>query len=365
MSSLHESLVQQEMEESGEMDFIRDHVAAANAAAAGETPAPAPADTVESEEGTVEGAEEAATPAATSEEEGQAEGTEATPLTPEEEDTIYLELDDDTQALIDTKYGGDINKALAALSDGQSLIGRQGNELGALREEMRAFREQVQDDMRSAQPYPEFPDEFADGPEAAAQLRLVAEAAFDRRDPEMFQRAISQWEEADPVSAAMYRDLKEMQVMQIQAQEAPVQVDDGDTLEAGIQTIIAKHPQFQDESFKAAVAAELEKTPSLKAVLWGEVPGVSVKERVLILDEAAQRVAARTTSETVQQAKKRVAVRNSEEARAARVAAQSVRGGTARDEAPEAEARTVQMGESGRSLNIDRLNAMLSEEDRL
>jgi hypothetical protein len=31
----------------------------------------------------------------------------------------------------------------------------------------------------------------------------------------------------------------------------------------------------------------------------------------------------------------------------------------------EKEARTVPMGESGRVLNIDRLNAMLPEEDRL
>lgn len=88
-------------------------------------------------------------------------------------------------------------------------------------------------------------------------------------------------------------------------------------------------------------------------------------ERLLILEEAAQRVAARTTSETAERARKRVAIRNSEEARAARVAAQSVRGGTAREGEVEKEERKIPMGESGRSLNIDRLNAMLSPEDRI
>jgi hypothetical protein len=88
-------------------------------------------------------------------------------------------------------------------------------------------------------------------------------------------------------------------------------------------------------------------------------------ERVAVLEEAAQRVASRTTSETAQVARRRIAVRNSEEARAARVAAQSVRSATSREEAAEVEPRTVPMGESGRTLNIDRLNAMLPEEDRL
>jgi hypothetical protein len=74
---------------------------------------------------------------------------------------------------------------------------------------------------------------------------------------------------------------------------------------------------------------------------------------------------ARTTSETALQARKRIAVRTSEEARSARVAAQVARGTTAREETVEPEARTVPLGDSGRSLNIDRLNAMLPEEDRI
>jgi hypothetical protein len=92
---------------------------------------------------------------------------------------------------------------------------------------------------------------------------------------------------------------------------------------------------------------------------------VSVQERLAILDEAAQRVVSRQTAETAQQARRRVAIRVSEEARDARVAAQSVRGQQAREAAAEVEPRTVPLGESGRVLNLDRLNAMLSPEDRI
>src|SRR5512145_2953881 len=177
MSELHTSLVQQEMEESGEMDFIRQHVAAANAAAKGEAPAPAaPADTVEQEQ--VE--EEEQIP----EESGEEEVPAVAEIEPEAEsdDVLYLELDEDTQALLDSKYGGDLNAMLKAAREAQSLIGRQGNELGELRKEMEEWRAEMAQSLAAAQPYPEYPDEYADGQEAAVQLRRIAEEAFRRQD---------------------------------------------------------------------------------------------------------------------------------------------------------------------------------------
>jgi hypothetical protein len=344
------------MEENGEMEFIRQHVAAANAAASG---APAPeADTVESEatEEEVEEVEDS-----TEEEDSADGGTEAEV---EDDDTLYLELDEETEALLNDKYKGDLNAMLRAAREGQSVIGRQGNELGAVRAELEALRAEFAQGLQAAQPYPEWPDEFAETSEQAAALREIADQAFDRRDPKTFEKALQAWHDADPVSAALYRDLKEIQVGQLTAaQQAPVA--DEATLEDAIRPIFSDYPQFQDDSFQAEVAAELDKTPSLKAVLWGNVPGVSVEERATILREAAQRVVSRQTSETAQQARKRIAVRTSEEARAARVSAQVARGSTAREVGEEKEARTVPMGESGRVLNIDRLNAMLPEEDRL
>jgi hypothetical protein len=356
MSSLDEDFTMQEMEESGEMQFIRDHVAAAR----GEDPAPAPeADTVEEEEQTEEVEEEES-----EEEGGDAEQTDDS-SSDDEDDTIYLDLDEETQALLESKYGGDLNAMLRAAREGQSLIGRQGNELGAVRQELEQLRQQIQQGLVNAQPYPEWPDEYADERESVAQLRLIAETAFSRGDVQTFQRAIGSWDEVDPVSSSLYRDLKEMQIAQSMAQQqAPVQ-DDEATLQKGLEEIRTKFPQFDDDTFKKEVAAELDKTPSLKAVLWEGVPGVTPQERLNVLEEAAQRVASRRQAETAQRARQRVAVRASEEARAARIAAQSVRGGTARDETPEPEPRTVPLGETGRTLNLDRLNAMLDPDDRV
>lgn len=359
MSDLHVSLTQQEMEENGEMQFIRDHVAAAQAEDEGGAPAPVEeADTVEEQE------EEQS-----DEPEVVEEGTEPAEIDESvqdetTDDTVWLDLDEDTERLLNEKYSGDLNEMLRAAREGQSVIGRQGNELGAVRQELEALREQLTTGLQAAQPYAPWPDEFADTPEIAAGLRVIAEQAFDRRDPETFQRAIVAWEEADPLSAGMYRDLKEMQVRQIESQ-APAVEDPEATLAKMVDTVVSEFPQFQSDQFQAQVAQELEKTPSLKAVLWGQVPGVSVEERSTILREAAQRVVQRTTSETAQNARKRIAVRTSEEARQARVAAQVARGSTARETTDEPEARTVAMGETGRTLNIDRLNAMLPEGDRI
>jgi len=353
MSELEVSLTQQEMEANGELDFIRAHVAAAQGEG---TPTPAGAETVvEDEVDEVDDSEEEEIPADV--------GTEATAES--EDDVLYLDIDDATQQLIDSKYGGDLNKALSALRESQSVIGRQGNEMGALRTQLEQAMDQLRGDLLAAQPYADWPDEFDEPSAQAAQFRQIAEQAFDRRDPAVFGRAITAWEQADPVSAGLYRDLKEMQVRQIEAAaQAPV-VDDEATLEAEITAIVSEIPQFQVESFQSEVAAELDKTPSLKAVLWGQVPGVSVDERATILREAAQRVIARNTSETVTAARKRIAIRTSEEARQARVDAKVSRAASARDEEVETPKRTMPMGDTGRVLDIDRLNSMLSPEDRI
>jgi hypothetical protein len=352
MSDLHVDLVRQEMEENGELDFIRAHVAAA----AGETPAPAPADTAEAQIEEVEDSAEEEVPADVGIE------AEAEEVEEPEDGVIYLDLDPETQALLDEKYKGDLSAMLKAAREGQSLIGRQGSELGDLRKELADFRKQVELGLAAAQPYPEWPDEFDEGPEATSQLRNIAETAFDRGDMATFQRAVQAWFDNDDVSASLYVDLKQMQMAQA---APPVQQDDTVALKAGVESIRSKYPQFQNAEFQAQVAAELDKTPSLKAVLWEGVPGVSVQERLNILDEAAQRVVSRQTAETTQAARKRVAIRTSEEAREARVAAQVVRGQTARETAAEPEPRTVPLGDTGMVLDLDRMNQMLSPEDRI
>ena len=363
MSGLEVDFTKQEMEANGEMDFIRAHVAAAH----GETPTPAvEADTVGETDEVVELVEEAVAAEEELPESGN-DPAEATALTPEEEEVLYLELDDETQTLIDTKYGGDVNKALVALREGQSLIGRQGTELGELRKQMEDLAALVERGQVMAQPYTEWPDEFAEPAESAAAFRAIAEEAFAREDVETFGTAIDAWQAQDPAGAATYRDLKLLQLQMSQTPEAQVVTDDAATLQAGTEAVKAEFPRFnpEDTEFMVAFDAELTKFPTLKSLLWGEIPGTTPDQRIAALRETVGRVASQFTAETEQAARRRVAIRTSEEARQARREARVTSGESARVVEPEPVARTVPLGETGRSLDIDRLNALLAPEDRI
>jgi hypothetical protein len=367
VSNLEVGFTQQEMEENGEMEFIRQHVAAANAKQ-GETPTPASeADTVEETDEVVEPVVEDST-----EEEVPADAgidPNAESLTTEEEDILYLELDDETQTLIDTKYGGDVNKALTALRESQSLIGRQGTELGDLRKQMEELAALVERGQIMAQPYTDWPDEFAEPAEAAAAFRAIAEEAYAREDVETFGTAVDAWQAQDPAGASTYRDLKLLQLQLAAGQQAPVEsaTDDEATLRAGTEAVKAKFPRFtpEDTEFMVAFDAELQKFPTLKALLWGEIPGTTPDQRISALEETVGRVASQFTAETERAARRRVAIRTSEEARQSRREARVTSGETARVVEPEPVTRTVPLGETGRSLDIDRLNALLAPEDRI
>ena len=354
MSDLEVEGARQEMEASGELEFIRQHREAAGQVVAPATPA-APADTEETEvveeEGEVEEVEEVETPE----------------LTAEEEEVLYLELDDDTQSLIDTKYGGDLSKALVALRESQSLLGRQGNELGDLRRELAEFRQSVERGQVLGQPYPEMPDEYDDPADAAVKYRAIAEQAFAREDVDTFSGIVDAWIEVDPLGGNTYRDLKILQLqnaMQAVTPAAP-QGNPQDVIAAGVAKVQEEFPQMLTPEFQAEFDAEIQKFPTLKGLLWGEIPGTTPEQRVEALRETVTRIASRQTGETEEKARRRVAVVRSEAARQARVDAKVASGQSARIAEPEVEARTVPLGESGRSLDINKLNAMLSPEDRI
>jgi hypothetical protein len=351
VSDLEVESARQEMEASGELEFIQAHREAAGQIVTGTTPAEADTEETEVVEEVQEVEPEAAAP----------------DLTAEEEEVLYLELDDDTQSLIDTKYGGDLNKALTALRESQSLIGRQGNELGELRQELQRFQQEIRGDLIRAQPYPDMPDEFDDPAEQAVKYRAIAEAAFAREDVETFSGIVDAWIDVDPMGGNTYRDLKLLQ-LQAAVQQAPATPATGNptaVIEAGVLKLQGEYPQMLTPEFAAEFDAEIQKFPTLKALLWGEIPGTTPEQRVEALRETTARIASRHSAETETNARRRVAIRRSEEARQARVEAKVASGESARIAEPEVEARTVPLGDSGRSLNIDRLNAMLSPEDRI
>jgi hypothetical protein len=361
VSDLEVESARMEMEASGELEFIQQH-----RIAAGQIPAPdatpAEADTEETEV-VVEEVD------STEEEIPAAVGTDAEtePLTQEEEDVFYLELSDEAQRLVDEKYGGDINKALEALPNAQSTIGRQGGELGDLRRELAEFRASVERGQVLSQPYPDLPDEFADPQEAGMQYRLIAEQAFAREDVDTFSSIVDAWVEVDPLSANTYRDLKILQLQTALQQTAPAapQGNPQDIVNAGVAKVKEEYPQMATPEFQAELDAEIRKFPTLKGLLWGEIPGTTPEQRVAALRETVERVASRHTAETEETARRRVAVKRSEAARQARLEAKVTSGESARIAEPEVERRTVPLGETGRVLDLDRMNAMLNPDDRI
>ena len=315
------------MREDGSMDRIMDWagIEQPEAPETPEAPAPAPeaATTVEQPRDPETGqfvAEEPVAPAETAPEgesgEAPAEQPEAT-----DEDGLYLDLTPEVESYLQ-KHDGDLSKALQAAAWEESVRGRQGNELGQLRQQLTEMQQQLQA-QASRQPYPEFPDVEMDDPdEAARRLEQIAEAAFLNGDIDTFQRAYGSWEEVDPRGANAYRLLKqtEIRAAEIQASLEP-RAPETD-LEKGMQSLVEKYPRINEPEFQTELEAEVQKWPSLGAILRGETPGVTPAERLQAMEEIVQRVASRTTSEQAQQAVRRVAVRRSEEARAARQAAQ-------------------------------------------
>ena len=247
------------------------------------------------------------------------------PTMGEDEEGLFLDLTPEMEAFL-AKYDGDLGKALQAAAWEESVRGRQGNELGQLRQELEQMRQQMAQGFQAAPPvaYPSFPDEDDDPDDAADRLEQIAELAFQSQDLSTFGRAFEAWREVDPRGANAYRLLKqtELQAQEIQARletpGAPAEQD----LNEGMQRLVEKYPNLQTPEFQQALQAEVEKYPTLGALLRGETPGVTPTERIQAMEELVERVASRSTTEQAQAALRRVRIRQSEEAQQARREAQ-------------------------------------------
>lgn len=367
MSDLAVELTRRQMEESGELGFIREQVAKAR----GEEPAPAEADTADEPTEPVEpeGNEPEDTPDEPDEPTDE-EVTEPTePVDEEDDDVTFLDVSPEVEAFVNEKYGGDLGKALEALANGQQLIGRQGSELAELRREL-AERDarlaaQLEAAQQAAVPYPEFPDEetVLEEPGVAVQAyRAIAEQAFARGDAETFQRSLIEWQGVDPVGMETYATLKAIQLERSASVPAPGPQPEGGVAPE-VKALQEKYPDLAKPEVLQAIGEEAARWPTLSRMLQTDA---TPQERVNALEELYLLTARRTTSDTEQKARKKVALRVSEEARQARQEAQvavATRRGDAKSEVKEE--RTVPLGETGRSLDLNRLNAMLAPEDRV
>lgn len=357
MSSFYEEDVFTAMEEDGTADWIRQQVAAATGGDAPE-PAEAPAELADTEE-----VEEVEEPEDSEEDDISADAgiepepeSDDEPADEEDEGVLYLDLDADTEALLNEKYGGDIGAMLRASREAQSLIGRQGNELGSLRQELAQFRAEVSAQLSQSQLV--WPDEDAEPEDAVRQYRQIADQAFETQDATTFGQAMTAWEEIDPLGMEAWATMKATQVMLAQAQgegsgtPAPV------TLEEGVTALAQTYPQLSDEGFQKEVMAELEKFPTLRRTFHDQT--ADPQERLNALDEAAKLVASRRADGDVRQAVRRVAVRTSEEAKRSRAEARVATGG-GRGKPTEPEDRMIPVGKTGHSVGEKELQQRVKE----
>lgn len=374
MSDLAIELERQRMEESGESEFIRQHVASAREDAS----APAPADTADEPED-----EEVDEPAAadTSDadepdtdddevEETTPDGGEELPEDERDEEVEFLDVSPEVEAFVNEKYGGDLGKALEALASGQSLIGRQGNELAELRRELAErdalLQAQIQQAAQHAVPYPEFPDELTveDDPGTAVQTyRAIAEQAFARGDADMFQRSLLEWQGLDPVGMETYATLKSIQLERSASAPAESQTPTGGDLPEALAPLVEKYPDLLKPETIEAINQEASRWPTLGRLLQSDA---TLAERTAALEELYLLTARRMTSDTEQKARKKVALRVSEEARRVRQEATVATATRGRErKSPDESKRVAPIGETGRTFDFDRLNAMLPPEDRV
>lgn len=197
----------------------------------------------ETEPGESEGGEE-------SSEDAAGDGVEANADGEEEGDEIVLELDEAVLDLVNTKYGGDIGKALEALQEAQSVIGRQGTELGELRE-LRTQVESLRELMTLQQQGAgiDWDMEIAENPEAA----VVKAVQF--QNVGAFEEAMDAWAATEPLKAFTF--LQELNDMQ----NAPPPTD----LETELDTLKSKYPDLPQRL--PAIEAEAAKRPALARLL--------------------------------------------------------------------------------------------------
>jgi hypothetical protein len=200
---------------------------------------------------------------------------------PRDPDTGRFVPTDPRAAQVLDKYGGDVDKALAAAAEAQELIGRQGSELGELRE----WRTQVEQQQALTPP-----DQIlAYAEHDPQQAALMAYQQYGRQSMP-YQQAMRSWMDMDPYAAGEFNTQAAMADYdrQIRPQLAEQQ------LSAGLNQIIAKYPDFQE--YGDAILREAQNSPVVRALQQQGAPiGADVIEHLYL---AAKGRAATAQSQT-------------------------------------------------------------------
>jgi hypothetical protein len=232
-------------------------------------------------------------------------------LEPEDDDEIVLEIDD-TLAQVLERYDGDVGKALKALADKESFTGRQANEIGQLRQELAALRQDLQQAPQQQQFYGPYQNDL-DSPK-----ELVAEA-LERGDTQTMELAIRAWGEEEPFEAAAFLFSLSAQYQQEQSQPEPVAPQGvGRSIETAMADVVERHPDV--EKYLPALNAVAQEFPTLRNFMQQGTPTQQAQafEELLVITKT------RSQGTDTSAAMKRVILKTQEEVRKDKADAQVV-----------------------------------------
>lgn len=196
------------------------------------------------------------------------------------DEPLYLDLDEETLELLDSKYGGDIAKALTSLRESERVIGRQGNELG----ELRQLKEQLDSlqnliTLQQQGQGIDWDEIIEEDPQQAVMM------AAQYQNPQAFEQAIEAWAQVEPIKAFTFLQDVTNQTQTV-APEAPV------SLESEIDNLKGRYPDLQQRL--PAIQQAAAERPMIAAALNGPDP----RARVQALEDLYHLSRSRETPDT-------------------------------------------------------------------
>lgn len=224
--------------------------------------------------------------AGTTEEE---ETTEEEPAAESDDDVITLEIDDPEVAAFLQKYDGDLDKALRGAAELQKMSGRQGGELGELRNELQQMKQAIERGMQPQVDYTSRLDrvaEIEDDAQRSEAYQGLAEHAANAGDFESMAEVVREWKEEDPFAASMFSSTliaqfeRDAMLEQLQAQApAPAAADDQAAVNVEVSKVVERHPDI--EKFLPQIGEIAKERPYLEAALQKGSP----QERASALED--------------------------------------------------------------------------------
>lgn len=178
--------------------------------------------------------------------------------------------DPDVQEYLD-RFDGDLGKALRSAVEAQSLIGRQGSELGDLRKAVEELSSRFDESREAEQDMPTqyYGDLTEDIEENPAQ---VAAHALQIGDGRLYEQAMRNWFDLDPFSAQRFERAIEMERIRTEFQQmlepavAPVkEQQSARDFRLAQQAVVERHPDFPSV-METATESDLEGFPDSLAL---------------------------------------------------------------------------------------------------